>query len=267
MLFLPSFHTSLSLPPPTFLSPQALCDAVWRKLNQSASELLTTDFNFQCLKLTPFKLSFKIGFISPFAPPQLQCVETFITDGSLTGCWHRHCVFGSPDLLWIQTALQCWNHQVWLTGQYIETRGETETLIALLKTDGFPSHFLLLHYSACVLAADLCGIPCNQMKTFPSAMSAVPHFLTSIIPTPTKSHTQMHDFSWGVPPYICWMDCLLHTRGKSEQLKQSHWLIMDTMSWSRKDVHSIYHNFSVWVYDHGCKVCVCTCHCEADRCS
>ena len=40
---------SFSLPPPMFLLPWAVCDAVWRNLKRLASECWTTVFNFYCL--------------------------------------------------------------------------------------------------------------------------------------------------------------------------------------------------------------------------
>lgn len=49
-LLLPVYSYSNPPPPPTFLSPQAVCDAVRRKLHRLASRFWTTDFNFRCLQ-------------------------------------------------------------------------------------------------------------------------------------------------------------------------------------------------------------------------
>lgn len=105
--------------------------------------------------------------------------------------------FGSPlALIFTVSNHPCSAEPKRVIGRPISNRDTMRgTPTALWKTDGLTSHSALLHYSACILASDICGILYNQMKTFPYVMSAVPHFFGSIIPAPT-SHTQALFLIW-----------------------------------------------------------------------
>lgn len=168
----------------------------------------------------------------------------------------------SPDPHWIQTLLQCWNHTCDWQANLLQRHSERrEHWLPCYKTDGF-----LLHVSRSSIiqpassASDLCGIPCNQMKTFPSAVSAFLHFLGIHHSRPHKgTHALFHTGSAsfhlldGSPITYKW-------RNQNSWSKR-HRSIMDNMSCSRKEGWpcSIYHCSGMWVLNHGGNYGVCVC--------
>lgn len=167
----------------------------------------------------------------------------------ITSLTQAHCVFGNLSAL-ILTVSKHPCSAIDMVIFYRGTRGDRNTDCSLRNWWTLCPHSPSLHYSACIFASDLCGIPRNQMKTFPSAVSAVPRFLGPIIPTPTKSHTHTCTLSHG-ECFLPFVRRIAHhiQAEKSEQLRNSHQSIMDNMSWSRKEGWpcSIYYCFSVWV--------------------
>lgn len=112
---------------------------------------------------------------------QPQRIETFIIDRSLAGCWHRltvHLAAHQPRSSLNPNTPAVLGPQVWLTSQFpTETWGETGTLIALLKPDGFPFHiprpYIIQPASSPQISVEFLvtkwkhsHLPCQQSRTF-----------------------------------------------------------------------------------------------------
>lgn len=233
-------YVSLSLSHSSSTHNPGACGRTWSKLIQFASGFWTTETSGVLPQFTCWR------FFDLFNCP---CSSSVV---SATVCWEMHhwpflsglltlaCrVFGSPPALILTESTHPCGAEAceWLISQSWGTGKETGTLVASLGHWWIPfSRFPSLHYSACIRASDLCGIPWNQMKTFPSAVSAVPLFLRFINSTPTKSHTHTLFHRKSAPFLLVrWIPCCIQV-GEEITTAEPHASFNNSnMSQSRKD--------------------------------
>lgn len=231
-LFLLSSSTHVSVAP----------GDMWRRRDEAWQD---------CVEILNHSLKLPMSLLDTTNHP---LVDTFMASSHFvfraSTCWGIHPSLRlwqptSPDPRWIQTPLYLLITQGWPTSQsLLDTWGrDRNTYCSLEKAIDY-------------LESDLCGIPYNQMETFPSDVSAVPSLSWIYYSRPHKL-THLHMRSASLRLLDGWPLCLWVK--KSEQLEQSHWLIMDKMSRSRKEgwTSLIYHHFGMCVENNGGNLCVC----------
>lgn len=204
-------------PPPTSLSPWAVCDAVRRKPNWIASEFWTTGFNFRCLQCTIICIICLSFF--PISSPQLSFHNlNFSLLRHLSSFPRRlllqaHCAFGSPPaLILTESKHSCNAGTTRVIDKPVSYRDRNTGCPLIKRMDSFFMFPVLPLFSLHPRPHISVEFLVTKWKHSHLLCQHSCTFLGSIIPAPTKAH--MHSFTRGVLPSICWMDRPSRTSGE-----------------------------------------------------